>query len=303
MDASVAHGPVGVVGAGPVPPPAPPGVARPDLNPPVGVVSPPPRTSPGNSPPPKTSPGDSSPPSTRGSSEAPPFAPPVIKMPEPLPPGQIPEQFKGPLRREPPPGSPPSTGSPGSQWNRARNAQPVGNLVATIDNSKVAQITLNATATGGYSRNEGDGDEGLLLGVEPRDMSGNILDAPAEISVVLLDPALGGEAARVARWDFTEAQTGGMILGGADRGIHLELRWPSRPPAHDALTLFIRYTTHDGRKLQIERPVTVASSADASARRLPRREVPIVEPPPTRMATRPDDSRPSRPVWSPDRTY
>jgi hypothetical protein len=176
----------------------------------------------------------------------------------------------------------------------------------------VAQITLNTTISGGYSRTEGNGDEGLLLVVEPRDMSGNILDAPAEINVVLLDPALDTEAGRVARWDFTEAQTAGMILGGQNRGIHLELRWPSRPPTHDKLTLFIRYKTHDGRKLQIERPVTVALPADRSTRQPPVGEGPLRPSPteagPVRMATRPDDprpddARPRRPVWSPDRTY
>ena len=93
--------------------------------------------------------------------------------------------------------------------------------------------------------------------VEPRDFSGNIVNVPGDISVALLDPALAGEQARLARWDFAAADTQGMIRTGSQQGIHLRLPWTSTP-AHDRLKVFVRYTTRDGRKLQVERLISVA---------------------------------------------
>ena len=52
-------------------------------------------------------------------------------------------------------------------------------------------------------------DDGLLVVVEPRDFGGNIVNAPGDISVALLDPALTGEQARLRRWDFAAAETRG----------------------------------------------------------------------------------------------
>ena len=77
---------------------------------------------------------------------------------------------------------------------------------ALADNSSVAQITLHPALTGGIGSGGRPGDEGLLVVVEPRDFGGNIVNAPGDISVALLDPALTGEQARLARWDFAAAR-------------------------------------------------------------------------------------------------
>ena len=70
------------------------------------------------------------------------------------------------------------------------------------------------------------------------------------MSVVVLDPAFEGEAARVARWDFTAAETAAMFRRtGTESAIHLTMAWPGDPPAHGKLHLFVRYVTADGRKL------------------------------------------------------
>jgi hypothetical protein len=133
----------------------------------------------------------------------------------------------------------------------------------------VAQISLNPALSGATIGDERSAGGGLLAVVEPRDLAGNILDAPGKVTVVVLDPALAGDAARIARWDFSAAQTAEMIRGGPDRGIYLELPWRAGPPAHDKLTLGVRYTTRDGRKLQVERPIQIAPPGDRSAHWLP----------------------------------
>ena len=151
----------------------------------------------------------------------------------------------------------------------------------------VAQITLHPALTGGIGASDRRRDDGLLVVVEPRDFGGNIINAPGDISVALLDPALAGEQARLDRWDFPAAQTEGMIRTGQQQGIHLRLPWNS-VPVHDRLKVFVRYTTRDGRKLQAERLISVALDGPPPARR---EAVPDAAPPQTA----------SRPQWSPTR--
>ena len=168
-----------------------------------------------------------------------------------------------------------------SRWTRPR---------PQFDNSPVAQITLHPALTGGIGTGNRSGDEGLLVVVEPRDFSGQIITAPGKISVALLDPALSGEQARLARWDFTPAETERMLRTGSQPGIHLRLPLTS-PPAHDRVKVFVRYTTRDGRRLQAERLIGVALDDPAA---VVRRELPAAEPPQTA-------ERPQRPQWSPVR--
>ncbi len=203
-----------------------------------------------------------------------------------VPSGEVPERMKvpgdgGPSRPVLPPGGP--SFGPSSQWS------PAGPLTPA-DNSPVAQITLHPALTGGIGTGGRPGDEGLLVVVEPRDFAGNIVNSPGDISVALLDPALSGEQARLARWDFAAAQTEGMIRTGSQPGIHLRLPWTSTP-AHDRLKVFVRYTTRDGRKLQAERLIAVALNGSPPALR---------EAPPDADAAR-TASRPQRPQWSPVR--
>jgi len=92
-----------------------------------------------------------------------------------------------------------------------------------------------------------------------RDEQDQYVEAPASVSVVVIDPTAEGKAARVARWDFTAEQTRSRFRSsGSRRGLVLEMLWPSQPPDRAALQLYVRYTTKDGRKLQVDMPVEVA---------------------------------------------
>jgi hypothetical protein len=191
------------------------------------------------------------------------------------------------------------------------------------DSRRVASIEVDRALTGGISSGDRSGDQGLLVVVEPRDRQGRPIDAPADVNVALLDPALPGDAARLARWDFTAAETAGLFrrtsTGGA---MHLAMAWPKDPPKHNKLHLFVRYVTADGRKFETNQPVEIALPGDAPARwttaapsRLedsieqdaPLRSSrlsdgpPRTSDPPPYMATRTSTSRPERPVWSPER--
>ena len=125
---------------------------------------------------------------------------------------------------------------------------------------------------------------------------------------------VGGEAARVARWDFTAAETAAMFRRtGAGAAIHLTTAWPGDPPAHRKLHLFVRYVTADGRKLQADAPIEVALRGDKTARWTPSDrpgeppaasdpESPTVRVPgPTPYTAARSEAKSRRPAWSPDR--
>jgi len=197
----------------------------------------------------------------------------------------VPEHLRGPA-----PKSSADRGAEGPSLDRAAGEP----LMPSGDSRQVAAIVLNRALCGGINEGGQEGDQGLLVVVEPRDRSGRTLDAPANVSVVVLDPALPGEEARVARWDFSAAETAAMFRRtGADRAIHLTMAWPGDPPRHNNLRLFVRYETADGRKLQTDAPIEVALAGERSDRSAPQ------------MATRDDQpgpqNAPKRPVWSPDR--
>ncbi len=77
--------------------------------------------------------------------------------------------------------------------------------------------------------------------------------------MALLDPALPGDAARIARWDVAAREsTGHFRRMPAGDGIYLELPWPNKPPAHGNLQVLVRFTTRDGRHLEAQRPLAIA---------------------------------------------
>jgi len=190
---------------------------------------------------------------------------------------------------------------------------------------RVASIALDPALTGGIGSGDASGDRGLLVVVEPRDAEGRTVDAPAEVNVTAFDRALKGEAARVARWDFTPAETASLFRRtGSSAAIHLAMGWPANPPKHRKLQLFVRYITADGRKLEANQPIEIALPGDRTARWTPV-ETPRSADPPIERESAPGSWRPNetrternpdstpyiasrtaepaseRPVWSPER--
>jgi hypothetical protein len=163
--------------------------------------------------------------------ERPDLAPPTIELPEPG-------------------ATPPTTTPPGAGQ--------------TIIESPPTQLVINKRLTGGLDRDGHNGDEGILVVFEPRDAAGHLVKWPGKVSVVLMDPSLEGEAARVARWDFSAAEVPGHFLSTVfGRGLQFELPWPAAPPRNRELQLFVRFTTQEGQKLTADTTIEVRPPGDA----------------------------------------
>jgi len=277
--------------------------------------------------------------------EAPRFAPPAparpmlpsVELEEPARSEPAPSRQTEP-RQTPGPTSRPSDGSEleeAPRWSPPTGAAPSGSVPQPInggaarggaESAQVARVLVNRALSGGFDADGHPGDEGVIVVVEPRDRQDRYVAAPGEVSVVLLDPTLD---ARVARWDFSAVETARMFHDWTfGRGIQLEMTWPGEPPKNRELHVFVRYTTADGRRLEVDQPIRVEpagrsvagwSARDAretrpgegGASRTPAAASTHARPTPADPATRPRDddgpsssrtaTRPDRPAWSPDR--
>jgi hypothetical protein len=250
--------------------------------------------------------------------------PPKIEVPDLEIPGEdFLERRKRPDAPEPPDQLPdPSTpDSPDRVPPGQDEAMPGGDAAADkADNTEVAMITINERLTGGFNLDGGVGHEGIVTVVEPRDAHGRLIGAAAPVSVVVLDPALSGEAARIARWDFSPGEVAKLYRKTPlSEGIHLEMVWPEEVPIHSRLHLYVRYTTDDGRKLEADRDIDIdtpalqaqwpspsdptgqSTPAHPTAEEWQRRESPgpqlpqLPEPEPARTAARPVPGAPAGP--------
>ena len=241
--------------------------------------------------------------------------PPGSSMPE-IP--EVPEHLRGPS-------GPSSSGSDGPAFERQAAFPPAKNgnnasaemamnltpVIPTGDSRDVRKIVLNRIMTGGVSADGRPGDFGLLAVIEPRGADGRTVDAPAEMTVVLLDPTIAdadGKALRIARWDFSTVEIAERFRrGGSSRAIHLQMGLPERRSKHNNLHLFVRYVTSDGRTLQDDMPIELIPAGEPASSWSPnttdRSGIADNEPTPRapRMARRERPSKPQRPVWSPNR--
>ncbi len=166
--------------------------------------------------------------------------------------------------RETPDLSPPTIELPGENSSPPVESG-LGGKQTVILEQPPTQLVINKRLTGGLDRDGHGGDEGILVVFEPRDAAGNLVKWPGAVSVVVMDPALDGEAARVARWDFAPQEVPHHALNTAfGRGLQFELRWPNQPPKHRELQLFVRFTSEDGRKLTADATIDVRPAVDGS---------------------------------------
>jgi hypothetical protein len=179
-----------------------------------------------------------------GRGEAPKLEAPTIELPEgsETPPEQLP-------------------GTPASPPDDAPKVGPTGD--STAIEGIPTKLVINKRLTGGLDRDGRNGDEGVLVVVEPRDSQGRLVKSPGDVSIVVMDPALEGTAQRVARWDFAAEEVPGHYqrtpLG---EGLRFQLAWPADPPQHSQVQLFVRYTAADGTKVNADAPIDVRSPAN-----------------------------------------
>jgi hypothetical protein len=176
------------------------------------------------------------------------ITPPQIDLGEPTAPGINLPPITPPSELEPdlPMGDAPMPPAAPGLDNPAGHDEPADPLIT--------QIHLHPLLTGGADFDGKPGDDGVSVVIEPRNGIDEFVPVAGPISLVVLDPEKQGEAARVARWDFTAHEARDLMTRSVfGRGIHLQLPWPGEAPENSRLRLFVRYTAPDGTHLEAER--------------------------------------------------
>ncbi len=165
-----------------------------------------------------------------------------------------------------------SNDSPGSARRSSTSVRPAAldgdaadNQVAAPRSSGAAieRLAVNHLMTGGHSFSGQPGDDGLLVVFGIRDRSGQAVQADGEVSIVAIDPQLPGDDGRLARWDFSAPEAAAHFRNLLTTGYHFELLWPSHPPRHNDLKLFVRMTTADGHRFEDSQAVHVRLPGDS----------------------------------------
>lgn len=154
--------------------------------------------------------------------------------------------------------TPPDTLLPGDQ----EPAMPGPGAGSALRRQPV-ELAINRRMTGGMDRDRADGDEGIMVFVEPRDDEGRLARTPGAVSVVVMDPSKTGKESRIARWDFQANEFSKHFKKSVfGEGLVYELDWPNGPPASRDLMLFVRYITPEGAKLTSDAPLNIRLAGD-----------------------------------------
>lgn len=144
--------------------------------------------------------------------------------------------------------------SVGRDIGQRTDSEPLG---AELD-ERIDYVYINPRLTGGEDFDQRPGDDGLAVMIEPRNKDGLFVPKPATVTIVLLDPAKNGDAARYARWEFDQEVAEEVLhTDSLDRGLLFRIPWSGKPPDSERLHLFVRYHTADGRKLEADRLITI----------------------------------------------
>jgi hypothetical protein len=167
-----------------------------------------------------------------------------------------------------------SPDSPGSARRGSRSVRPAALdddpaesrfAAARASSGPIERLTINHLMSGGHSFSGQPGDDGLLVVFALRDRSGQAIQSDGEVSIVVIDPQLTDDEGRLARWDFAAPEVAAHFRSLLTTGYHFELLWPHRPPRHNDLKLYVRFTTADGQRYEESQSVHIRLPGDPPA--------------------------------------
>jgi hypothetical protein len=192
--------------------------------------------------------------------------------------------FPSPTLGSPQP-STPTTPMPQPPSDRDRNSTSAGQItipglleirpqrkpVSVSADNRIVEIGFHPALC---RANDGDGDsksDGLYLVLQPRNASGQFVEAAGEASIVILDPQQAENRGRIGQWSFSEAEIRKRMQPlGSSQGIHLTLDWQKQRPLSDRVTVLVRYSLPDKRTLVNEREIHLPRPGTAKSAWMPR---------------------------------
>jgi hypothetical protein len=154
--------------------------------------------------------------------------------------------------------------------SKAIPSKSVADTKPVVD-TKVVEIGFHPTLCRGQNLNKEDGDDGLYLVLQPRNQSSEIIDQPAAVTIVAMDPKRPPGEARIGRWTLSEQEIEAALEPiGISHGYHISLPWQETMPLGDMVQVHVRYEMQDGRRLINERRIQLHVPSTASSVWTPR---------------------------------
>ena len=142
---------------------------------------------------------------------------------------------------------------------------------AAYKDTKVIEIAFHPTLCRGQCLDSKDRNDGLYLVLQPRNASGEVIDLPASLTIVALDPNRPDDQSKIGRWTLTKEEIDAQLEPvGIGHGFHISLPWQEAKPSGDAVQVHIRYEMQDGRRLVNERRIQLHVPSAGSASWTPR---------------------------------
>ena len=106
-------------------------------------------------------------------------------------------------------------------------------------------IQLHPTLSGGHQFDQDDEVDGMYVVVNVVDKEGDIVnlrnfDIGAELTIVVLDPAIEGVTSRIGRWDFSPEEVGTFIRTIPVDGLHVPIKWQDNEPSGEEVIVHVR---------------------------------------------------------------
>lgn len=111
-------------------------------------------------------------------------------------------------------------------------------------------------------------DEGLMVVVNAVDKYGRMVslhdfDVNADMTIVVLDPRLEPDSARIGRWEFDHDKVASFLKSHPVSGFHVPIKWGSVKPSGDEVIVHVRLRAEDDEmrcqaRISVEQETAVA---------------------------------------------
>ena len=113
---------------------------------------------------------------------------------------------------------------------------------------QVTHIVINPYLTGGHDFDRKPGDDGVSIVIEPRNADDQFVPQTGAVRIAVIDPAVEGDEAYVAEWNFDAEETKRRLKRGRAPagGFTSSCRGRTNRPNTLRLRVFVRYQSEQG---------------------------------------------------------
>ncbi|GAB5405984.1 MAG: hypothetical protein Aurels2KO_42150 [Aureliella sp.] len=131
-----------------------------------------------------------------------------------------------------------------------------------VTDRRIVELAFHPVLSRSIDLDGKPGDDGVFLVLQPKNQLGQMVDEYAKLTVVVLDPALPEDRARIGFREYSPAEVKAKMTPiGAQAGIHLQLPWNGPNPRADRVIVFAKYTFSNEQEVIGSRDIMLTSDA------------------------------------------